>query len=622
MMIVHSQKEGMGRSRAMSIAARWLGVALLSFALGCAGLGGSKIAKPTGGDPADKATPIPVDGPPEFHVLVGQELEAEGRLGEALAAYQRALQANAELTESGEPEAVVDPDADPGFLHRRVAELAARQNQLELALEHAELALAGDPDDEGVQLFLGTLYRFRRDVPNAERVLTHEDGSPTSSAAATLLFGILSEAKRHDDARDVAQWLVDSDPDALRSFLALAEAESRLGRPDEAEAVLRRGLIAHPGELSLYGALARGRKERDDREGEIAIHREILGEHPGHTATLLAKADAELALGLNDEARATLRRVEKDSPRDLRTILRLGFLDFEQNDFPSAAGRFRRALVLQPKQVEIAYFLAVALRSDGQDEEAEKYFLQVTSEHPRYSESRTQLASLAEKRGEFESAMAYVEEARAANPGRPLDLYLASLRAKAGDPDAALVELLALLDDSAEDADVLYNIGIIHGEADNIDEAVRTMQSVLSLDPEHAGALNYLGYTWAERGENLDEAEEMIERALEQRPGDGFITDSLGWIYYMRARPLVEAGRIQQAQSLIERAKEELEKASKLTGGDPVIFEHLGDVFLLQGDRDQALQHYESAVDAGPRPAEQPNLQQKLDELRQELGPR
>lgn len=614
-MIVDSRKQGMGRMRALPIAVRWLTVSTFCLALGCAGLGGNQIVATHGGGPADKAAPIPTDGPAEFHVLVAQELEAEGRLPDALAAYLRALQADAQEDE-------VDPEADSGYLHRRVAELAARQNQLELALEHAELALEEEPDDEGVQLFLGTLYRFRRDVASAERVLRNEDGEPTGNAAATLLFGILSEAKRHDDARDVAQWLVDTDPDALRSFLALAEAENRLGRTEESEAVLRRGLIAHPGELAIYGALARGRKDRSDREGEIAIYREILGEHPGHQATLLAKADAELALGRNDDARATLLRVEKDSPRDLRTILRLGFLDFEQKDFPSAAGRFRRALVLQPKQVEIAYFLAVALRSDGQEEEAVPFFLQVTPDHPRFSESRTQLASLAEKQGNFEAAMAYVEEARTASPGRPLDLYFASLQAKAGDPDAALIELAALLDDSAEDADVLYNMGIIHGEADNIDEAVRTMQNVLGLDPDHAGALNYLGYTWAERGENLDEAEDMIQRALEQRPDDGFITDSLGWIYYMRARPLVEAGQLRQAQSLIERAKEELEKAAKLTGGDPVISEHLGDVFLLQGDRARALELYEEAWEAGPRPLEQPNLEEKLEKLRRELAPR
>ncbi len=575
--------------------------ALVAAATGCTHLPGLPARS---ADPAVAA--VPTEGPPEFHVLVAQRLEGEGRVEDALAAYQRALA------------------GDPGsaYLHRRIAELAARGNQLDLALEHAEQALAREPDDEGIRLFLGTLYRFRRDPENAERVLRTESGEPTSTESAALLYGILAEGGRHDDAREVARWMVDTVPEAMRSFLALADAETRLGNPGEAEAVLRRGLIQHPAELSLFGALARQRRERDDREGEIAIYRELLGEHPGHLATLLAKADAELALGRSGDARTTLERVEKEHPRDLRTLLRLGFLDFEENDFEAAAGRFRRALALQPRQQEVTYFLGVALRRQGDEDGAREALARIGRDHPRFADARTQLASMAEDEGDVAAAIAYVDEARGAAPNRALDLYLGSLQAKSGDVAGALVFLESLLDASDADADVLYNIGIIHGEASNTDEAVRTMKAVIGMDPNHAGALNYIGYTYAERGENLDEAEKLIERALEQRPDDGYITDSLGWVYYMRARPLVEAGRAEDARRLIERARQELLKAAQLTGGDPVISEHLGDVHLLEGDRRGALERYEEAWRLGPRPTEQPHLTEKLERLREELGRR
>jgi tetratricopeptide (TPR) repeat protein len=303
-------------------------------------------------------------------------------------------------------------------------------------------------------------------------------------------------------------------------------------------------------------------------------------------------------------------------------VLRLGFLDFEQSDFANATMRFRRALALQPRQQEVAYFLAVSLRREGELAEAQEVFLRVTPDHPRFAEARTQLASMSEKGGDLTQAIAYVEEARTVAPSRPLDLYLGSLRAKNGDVAGALVFLESLLDATSDDADVLYNIGVIHGEASNVDEAIRTMRAVLGMNPDHAGALNYVGYTWAERGENLLEAEAFIERALEQRPGDGYITDSLGWIYYMRARPMVESGETEAARELIERAKQELGRAAELTGGDPVISEHLGDVYLLQGDRQRALELYEEAWQLGPRENEQPQLGEKLERLRRELGHR
>jgi tetratricopeptide (TPR) repeat protein len=207
-------------------------------------------------------------------------------------------------------------------------------------------------------------------------------------------------------------------------------------------------------------------------------------------------------------------------------------------------------------------------------------------------------------------------------PSRPLDLYAASLRAKGGDVVGAIAFLEEMLEESPEDAEVLYNIGVIHGEAKNVEEAIRYMRIVLGLNPDHASALNYVGYTFAERGENLDEAEAMIARALELRPEDGYITDSLGWVYYMRAQPLLAEGNVVEARPWLDRAIDELERAAELTGGDPVISEHLGDVYLALGDKERALDYYEEAVGLDPRPDEQPDLHQKLRRLRGELGQR
>ncbi|MFP6605891.1 MAG: hypothetical protein VCC19_04900, partial [Myxococcota bacterium] len=131
--------------------------------------------------------------------------------------------------------------------------------------------------------------------------------------------------------------------------------------------------------------------------------------------------------------------------------------------------------------------------------------------------------------------------------------------------------------------------------------------------------LNYIGYTWAERGENLDEAERMILRALDQRPNDGYITDSLGWLYYMRGLPLVGTADATRGLGLLERARVQLFHAAELTGGDPVISEHLGDVHMALDERRRALEFYQEAVRLDHREDEQPSLLEKLDRLRREL---
>ena len=567
-------------------------LAALALSSGCAGFA-----------PSPREETPPADAPAELDFLIGQELEMDGRFPEAREAYERALRKD--------PQAV--------FLLKRLAELSAREERLTDALVYAERAFELDPNDEGLRLFLGSLYRIRREPESAARVLQNAQGEPVSTDAAVLLFGIWLEVERNNEAKAIAEWLIAREPDSVRGYVALAEVTERMGDAPGAEAVLRRGLKVLPGELALYGALARSRRERDDRVGEIGIYREILAVHKDHHATLLALADAQSALGREDEATETLERIEAAYPDDLRTQLQLGFRSYEAGDLVAAERRFVSALARQPEQHEIAYFLGVVQRKMGKTAEAIQTFDRIPTDHERYADSRVQVAGIYEEKGDLAAARLEVEKAREVEPSRPLDLYAASLQAKSGDVPGAIAFLQGLLDDAPEDAEVLYNIGVIHGEAKNVEEAIRYMRIVLGLNPDHAGALNYVGYTFAERGENLDEAEAMIARALELKPDDGYITDSLGWVYYMRARPLLAAGNVAEARLWLARAATELERASKLTGGDPVISEHLGDVHLALGQKKVALDHYEEAMRLEPRAAEQPELQRKVEQLRQEL---
>jgi tetratricopeptide (TPR) repeat protein len=247
-------------------------------------------------------------------------------------------------------------------------------------------------------------------------------------------------------------------------------------------------------------------------------------------------------------------------------------------------------------------------------------FERVPPGHERFVDARTQMAGILERKGDYAGALAQVDVARQHQAARPLDLYTASLRAKSGDFDGAVAFLQQLLEESPSDPEVLYNLGVIYGEARRSDEAIGYMQRVLELAPEHAGALNYIGYTWAEQGLRLDEAEALIVRALQARPEDGYITDSLGWVYYMRARPLIQQGDVKAGRALLQRSIQELERADELTGGDPVISEHLGDAYLLLDQKKRALELYEEALGMEPRENEQPELLGKAERLRRELG--
>ena len=130
------------------------------------------------------------------------------------------------------------------------------------------------------------------------------------------------------------------------------------------------------------------------------------------------------------------------------------------------------------------------------------------------------------------------------------------------------------------------------------------MQTVLKLDPDHAEALNFVGYLYADRGIRLDEAERMIKKALTLKPGNGYMIDSLGWVYFRQNR--------------LDEAIRYLKEASEALPEDAAIIEHLGDVYVRTGQIREAVEAYERAIRFNP---ENEALKKKLDDLIRKKSP-
>jgi tetratricopeptide (TPR) repeat protein len=574
--------------------------ALLATAvLGCAGLGvPARAPAPEASGPVARP-----DAPPDYDVLVAQQLALDGEPEEALAAWRRAAA----------------KDDQSAYLQRKLAALLAQQGLLDESLEHAKRALELAPEDEAARLFLAQLHRVRREPEQAEALLVDADGKPRSPDAADQLYRIRLESGRFEPALEVARWLTAHEPDEMRGHFALANIYQQMGRHQDAERSLRDALALDPGNLRIYAALARLLHDRGENQREIALYREILEQHPHHHATLVALGQAQMSVDDLDGAIATFEQVLAHHPDDVESVKNLGYLRFEARDFKGAEELFERAVESSPGEYEAAFFLGVVRRRIGAGDAALEAFERIPPDHAHFAEARTQIATIYERRGQYDRALVEVERAAKLDPSRDLDLYAVTLRAKAGDVDGAVDRIETLLVESPDDDELLFNLGVVYGEAKRTDDAIASMQRALARNPDNANALNYIGYTWAERGEHLDEAEKMIHRAIELRPDDGFIVDSLGWVYYMRAQPLVHSGRSREARRYLERALRELERADHLTGGDPVISEHLGDTYLQLDQKKRALQRFEEALSLEPREGEQPQLLQKFENLRQEL---
>jgi tetratricopeptide (TPR) repeat protein len=226
-----------------------------------------------------------------------------------------------------------------------------------------------------------------------------------------------------------------------------------------------------------------------------------------------------------------------------------------------------------------------------------------------------------------------------ANYGTALDLAPHDLEAIMGLVRVAMAQqrydeaetlLAAKLEELGHPAELYVALGLVYREAEQMMEAMRAferaiaqkdtyaqahfylaaqldqlgreeaaraaLRRTLTLEPDHADALNYLGYLDAEAGINLLAAKSLIERALALDPENGAYIDSLGWVYY-------QLGQLDEAIQYLERAASQVE--------DPIIFEHLGDAYARQQDWERAKRSWERALELDPdRPAVHEKLQQ------------
>jgi Flp pilus assembly protein TadD len=145
---------------------------------------------------------------------------------------------------------------------------------------------------------------------------------------------------------------------------------------------------------------------------------------------------------------------------------------------------------------------------------------------------------------------------------------------------------------------VLYFRGICYERSKQWPKAEADLKKALELFPEQPHVLNYLGYSWIDQGVNLDQGMEMIKRAVQQRPDDGYIVDSLGWAYYRTGN--------------YEEAVKQLERAIELKPEDPTINDHLGDAYWRVGRVLEARFQWAHARDLKPDPDDLPKIEAKL----------
>jgi len=313
---------------------------------------------------------------------------------------------------------------------------------------------------------------------------------------------------------------------------------------------------------------------------------------------------AELRRLLTAGAPVAFDRVGSATDGQAEVLFELASFLNSDNDANSTVLYARLAEYLRPNFTTANLMVASALGDLQQYDLATKAYQSILPTDPAYFEAEIGRSDALLDKGDPDGAINVLRALAKTQSDNPSvysalgDMYRSESRFE--EAAEAYDKAIALLGEPAGFQWVVYySRGISLERAGRWADAERDFRFALELRPDHPAVLNYLGYSYVEKGENLDEALAMIQTAVAARPNDGYITDSLGWVYY-------RLGRYQEAV-------EAMEIAVGLTPLDPIINDHLGDVYWAVGRQREAMFQWRRAMSFDPEEKDLERIRRKLD---------
>jgi tetratricopeptide (TPR) repeat protein len=389
---------------------------------------------------------------------------------------------------------------------------------------------------------------------------------PVASYFASLDQGILFEhLRRYDEAETAFRALiVHGDPGALAS-LNLGAFLERRGRWADAVATYDQALSRAPGDPTLLAAKARA-ASRHDAPAMESLDASAAEALTALSSTLVVRKQSEAALAY---LRLALRL---DPERDAAWLL-VGDILTDIGDKDAARVAYLAPKPGQPDYVAARDKLAWSLQADDRKDDALELARTAVTAEPASREAATNLADLL----------------------RADERYSES---------AAILDKLIADEGDTPDWRLLYMRAVDNQLSDHWPEAENDLNLALKERPDEPELLNFLGYSWIDRGEKLHEALAMVQKAVDADPKSGAMTDSLGWGYY----------RLGDYQTAVEK----LELAVSLEAGDPDINNHLGDAYWRVGRRIEARFQWSRVLTLEPDAKLRAEVEAKL---RNGLGP-
>jgi tetratricopeptide (TPR) repeat protein len=469
---------------------------------------------------------------------------------------------------------------------RRAAEFAVYGKQLEIALPSAQLWVELEPESMLARQTLANVLAGTNRLEELGALLS-KDIAKDKAGVGPALARLSRTLSRHPDKVALMKFvdqLTAPYEEVPEAHIARAQAAVGVNETLKAIVAVERALALRP-DWELAALMKAHLLERSP--AQTAFLKQFVANNPAAHDVRQTYARALVAEKSYAQARAEFRVLLEALPNNVEVTYALGILALQLEDVTDAEKNLRRVLEIgKGDQNPVNYYLGQIAEESKRTDEALNFYSSVNRGEHQFS-AALRSAQLLARAGRNEEARMKLAKARTISPAEEPRLLIAEAQLLRDDNRYAdaLTLLSTGLIGNPDHPELLYESAIAAEKLDRLDVAEKHFRKLIALQPDQSLGYNALGYTFADRNIRLDEAQVLIDKALELSPGDPFILDSKGWLLFRQAKHEQALGVLRQAYAQRQDAE---------------IAAHLGEVLWALGRADEARELWREAVKAHP----------------------
>jgi tetratricopeptide (TPR) repeat protein len=500
------------------------------------------------------------------------------------------------------------------------SEIAAQRGKQAMAFDHALQVARESKDAQAAERATG--LALQANLPDqaltaAElwlEIVPNELKAHQIAAIINIRSSRMSEALLH-----LQQVIEIANNNGQSGYVQAAAIAEKSGNPNRALAIMQQLVPEDTDSANALYALALIANHAKQRELALDYLDRCLELDPKSTSTLILKAHTLVAMKQQQQGVDFLEQASQDNPDDVKLGHAYARILLEVNQLEASLQQFLKLHELAPDNSDFTFSLSMIHMQLEQFSDAKKYLTKLLENRHKRNEANYYLGAIAEEEGAMERALdrysrvegKHVADAqvriakilsdqgnlkraretlqrlRVNQAHNQLKFYMieAELLREARDYTTAHVVYTKALERYEDNTDLLYARGLNAADLKRVDLLENDLRKILATQPQHADALNALGYTLADQTDRLHEAKEYIEKALALKPDNPAILDSMGWVEYRLGN--------------LDAALAHLEKAAEISS-DAEIASHLGEVLWVMGQQEKALEIWNAANQREP----------------------